>query len=145
MNTFEVVGYLSNSRTEKTIVIEDITHEREAMDYAAMFHNIDEIISIKPVKQRPLHPVRQSWFEVDPPNGREPSDDTRYYQRVIKLPYSHWSDKVRSIANRWIESNSWRQSCYCEGDCCGCEYSRSAAWTYSAGKLTLSLIRNFNY
>ena len=48
MNTFEVVGYLSNSRTEKTIVIEDITHEREAMDYAAMFHNIDEIISIKP-------------------------------------------------------------------------------------------------
>ncbi len=47
MNTFEVVGYLSNSRTKKTVVIENILNSFEAMDYVAMFHNIDEIISIK--------------------------------------------------------------------------------------------------
>lgn len=48
MNTYQVTGYLSNSRTKKTVVIEELTNENEAMDYAAIFHNIDEIISIKP-------------------------------------------------------------------------------------------------
>lgn len=47
MSTYQVTGYLSNSREIKTVVLFAMHDEFEAMDYAAMFNNIDEIISIK--------------------------------------------------------------------------------------------------
>lgn len=93
----------------------------------------------------PYTRVRNAWHEIDPTDGSEPFMDAKYYQRVIKLPYSHWNDKVRAIVNRWIESNSWRDHCGCPEYCCGCEYQRRATWTYSAGKLTLSVVSYFNY
>lgn len=47
MATYEVKGKLSNSEETKTIIVDDVYSPNEAMDYAAMFHSIDEIEYIK--------------------------------------------------------------------------------------------------
>ena len=47
---YEVCGTLSNSDEHKTIVIEiggPVISRNDAMDYAAMFHSIDEIKHIR--------------------------------------------------------------------------------------------------
>jgi hypothetical protein len=43
----EVKGKLCNSDESKTIHIPGMANDNEAMDYAAMFHSIDEIEHIK--------------------------------------------------------------------------------------------------
>lgn len=47
MSTYQVTGYLSNSEIKKTVILDEMFDSNEAMDYAAVFHNIDEIVSIK--------------------------------------------------------------------------------------------------
>ncbi|MES2428300.1 MAG: hypothetical protein V4560_15070 [Bacteroidota bacterium] len=47
-NTYQVIGTVSNTDQKKTIIVEGPAYtEKDAMDYAAMFHSIDEIESIK--------------------------------------------------------------------------------------------------
>jgi hypothetical protein len=92
---------------------------------------------------------KNAWVEIDPPTGRDWSADTRYFQRVIKLPFKNWSDNIRVIVNRWIEQAAWSNAPYShcghDYDCCGCQYAQSAAWTYSYGKLTLTVTQYYNY
>lgn len=45
MPKYKITGKVPNTDKIKTITCE-VYSEMEAMDYAAMFHNIDEIISI---------------------------------------------------------------------------------------------------
>ncbi len=47
MATYQVKGNLSNSEKTKVIIVQDVYSANEAMDYAAMFHSIDEIEFIK--------------------------------------------------------------------------------------------------
>lgn len=47
MPTYQVKGKISGSDESKTIIVTDVYSPNEAMDYAAMFHSIDEIEFIK--------------------------------------------------------------------------------------------------
>jgi hypothetical protein len=77
-----------------------------------------------------------TWPFDEEPDG---SKDSRDYEFSGRLTAGR-----AAIIQAYCDKYTWRSSCGCPGDCCGCVYQQTTIWTYTAGQVVIRKVRYYN-